>query len=276
MNKHETERPLVNLRRAYLESRYGQLHVRTAFPSTGGFDEHLPLVCLHPALHSSRSLAAFLPEIGSDRSVYACDTPGSGESDAPPQAPPLGAYAAAIGDFLDSLRLRHVDVLGVHTGAAIAAELAIARPTGVRRVVLVGVPMPSAAERETWTQAPWPAPPVEDGSHLARDWQRLLAGRGPGVSLGQLAADFAEQMHGGSAAAWSLAATYAWPGRERLPLITQQTLVLRPHDELWEATLRAQPLLKNATCEDLRDLGGGLFETAPHVVAARVRAFLDR
>ena len=274
MKNTESARPLVNLRRAYLESRYGQLHVRTAFPSTGGFDEHIPLVCLHSALRSSRSFRAFLPEIATDRSVYACDTPGSGESDPPPAAPALAAYAAAIGDFLDSLRLRQVDVVGVHTGSAIAAELAILRPQGVRRLVLVGVPMPNTVEREAFGQAPWPAVPAEDGSHLLREWQRLQAARGPGVSLEQLSEEFAEQLHGGASAAWALAATYGWPGRERLPLVTQPTLVLRPRDELWEATLRAQPLLKQATCEDLPTLGAGCFDTAPGPMAARIRRYL--
>jgi hypothetical protein len=96
------ERPIVNLRRAYFECRYGQLHVRTSFPSTGGFDEHTALVCLHEQRRSSRSFAALLPVIGTDRSVYACDTPGCGESDPPPSAPVLADNAGAIGDIHDA------------------------------------------------------------------------------------------------------------------------------------------------------------------------------
>ena len=31
----------VRTRRAYFDFRFGQLHVRTAFPTTGGFDEQV-------------------------------------------------------------------------------------------------------------------------------------------------------------------------------------------------------------------------------------------
>ncbi|MBS0395110.1 MAG: hypothetical protein JSR54_10820, partial [Proteobacteria bacterium] len=94
-----SERAVVNLRRAYFECRYGQLHVRTAFPSTGGFDEATPLVCLHEGARSGASFAALLPALGVDRSIYACDLPGCGLSDPPLAAPAVGDYAAAIGDF---------------------------------------------------------------------------------------------------------------------------------------------------------------------------------
>jgi Tol biopolymer transport system component len=33
---------IVRTRRAYFDCRFGQLHVRTAFPTTGGFDEMHP------------------------------------------------------------------------------------------------------------------------------------------------------------------------------------------------------------------------------------------
>ena len=46
----------------------------------------------------------------------------------------------AIGDALDHLRLRKVDLLGYHDGSSIAAELAVARPEQVRRVVMIGTP----------------------------------------------------------------------------------------------------------------------------------------
>ena len=129
----------VRTRRAYFDCRFGQLHVRTAFPTTGGFDEQVTLVCLHPDTSSSRWFVRFLPEIADVRSVYAPDLPGLGESD-----PSLGGgvadAAAAISDLVSDLRLREIDILGVHGGAAVALELARARPELARRLVLVGLP----------------------------------------------------------------------------------------------------------------------------------------
>jgi pimeloyl-ACP methyl ester carboxylesterase len=129
------------VRRGYFECRYGQLHVHNSMPPGGGFEEGTALLCLHGVSGSARVFREFLPLIGRDRSVYAPDLPGCGESDAPPRAAAATEYAAAIGDFLDSLRLRQVDVLGQGAGAVLATELAVARPAQVRRVVLVSVPL---------------------------------------------------------------------------------------------------------------------------------------
>ena len=129
----------VHLRKMYVDCRYGQLHLHTAFPSNGGFDERTPLVCIHPGPLSARVFRALLPDLGRERSVYAPDLPGCGESDAPEEAPKIAEYAAAVGDLLDTLRLRQVDVLGYQAGSLVAAELALARPEQVRRVVFAGI-----------------------------------------------------------------------------------------------------------------------------------------
>jgi pimeloyl-ACP methyl ester carboxylesterase len=128
----------VRTRRAYFDCRFGQLHVRTAFPTTGGFDEQVTLFCLHAEQSSSRAFARFLPEIGDVRSVYAPDLPGLGESD-PSATSSVAEAAGAVSDLADDLRLRQIDILGMHSGARVAMELAAARPELVRRLVLVAL-----------------------------------------------------------------------------------------------------------------------------------------
>ncbi len=129
----------VRTRRAYFDFQHGQLHVRTAFPTTGGFDEQVTLFCLHGDQGSSRSFAAFLPEIADVRSVYAPDLPGCGESDPSPNAS-VSEAADAVSDLARDLRLRQIDLFGMNTGAAVALELAASKPDLVRRLVLVGIP----------------------------------------------------------------------------------------------------------------------------------------
>jgi pimeloyl-ACP methyl ester carboxylesterase len=137
-SKLTTPAQAVRTRRAYFDCRFGQLHVRTAFPATGGFDEQVTLFCLHADQNSSRAFTRFLPEIAEVRSAYAPDLPGCGESD-PSPASSAGEAAAAISDLADDLRLRQIDLLGIHSGARAALELAAARPALVRRLVLAGV-----------------------------------------------------------------------------------------------------------------------------------------
>lgn len=265
----------VNLRRAYFDSRYGQLHVRTAFPNTGGFDERTALVCLHGAPYSSRTFLSLLPEIGTDRSVYAVDLPGYGDSDAPSWPPTLSDYATAIVDLLDGLRLREVDVLGVHAGAAIAAEVAIAKPQQVRRLALVGVPAFAATERDAFEREPWPAAPAEDGGHAAREWRRLAALRGPGVTLEQFAAAHADALRNGPRATYATLAALRWEANARLKLVQQPALVVRAKDSLAEQTQRAREWLPNATWRDLPQYGEGLIDVAPREFATLLREFLD-
>ena len=127
----------VRSRRAYFDCRFGQLHVRTAFPATGGFDEQTTLFCVHPSHASSRVFGGFLAAMADRRSVYAPDLPGCGESD-PAPLPGAAAAVAAIGDLARELRLQHIDVLGFLDGCDVAMELAVTAPDLLHRLVLVG------------------------------------------------------------------------------------------------------------------------------------------
>jgi pimeloyl-ACP methyl ester carboxylesterase len=130
----------IHLRKMYVDCRFGQLHMHTSFPSSGGFDELTPLICVAPPGHTGRLFRPVLRDLGRDRSVYAPDLPGSGESDAPDHALAIADFSAAFVDLIDSLRLKQVDLLGYQSGSLAAVELTIARPEQVRRVALIGVP----------------------------------------------------------------------------------------------------------------------------------------
>ena len=81
--------PAARARRGYFECRYGQLHVHHAMPRGGGFEEGTPLLCLHDLPGSGRVFTRLLPLAGEDRSVYAPDLPGFGESDGPTVRPTM-------------------------------------------------------------------------------------------------------------------------------------------------------------------------------------------
>jgi pimeloyl-ACP methyl ester carboxylesterase len=204
--------------------------------------------------------------------VYAPDLPGFGESDPPPSRPSIADYAEVLGDFLDTMRFRQIDVLGYQAGALIAAEMAIARPKQIRRVVMVSVPVLNDTERDAFRRGSWL--PAEDGSHLLTEWKRTLESYGPGVPLEVRARAFAEKLKSGVHTAWALAAAQQYASRERLALVTQSALVLRPKDDFWEATLRARELLPKARFIDLADQGNALFEATPEVVVEVTREFL--
>jgi pimeloyl-ACP methyl ester carboxylesterase len=262
------------VRRGYFECRFGQLHIHNAIPAGGGFDEATALICLHHSPLSGRIFQQLLRTMGRDRSVYAPDLPGFGGSDPPHARPAIEDYAAAVGDFCATMRFRQIDVLGFQSGSLVAAELALALPAVVRRVVLIGVPLPTEAEREAFRRAPWPAQPTPDGSYLMVEWQRTLAQREPTSGLDTLARDFAEKMHNGPNAWWGMHAALHYPARERLPQLTHSVLVVRPKDELWDQTLRARDLIPKARLVDRPEPGRDLLDRDGEDLARLLGEFL--
>lgn len=279
--KHRSRLPLpqpsvIHVRRSYAESRFGQIHLWTAYPSGGGFDERTPLVCLHHSGGSGRLFSPMLKELGNDRSIYAPDLPGHGSSDVPSSKAAVADLAGAVGDFLDSLRLRQVDIFGYQLGAALAAELAIARPQQIRRVMLWGVPAYSAQDRVTLLQNPTALGSREDGSDVVDEWRRTLERRGPGVPTTALAEDFGDRLRAGLNGVKALAAALDYSPSERLPLVKQPTLVLRLKDEFWEQAPRVRGALTNGSLLDLSDYGQGFLSAAPSRFASVAREFFDR
>ena len=166
------------LRRAYFESRHGQLHVHNAIPVGGGFDELTTLICLHGGGNTGRGFLELSRRLGRSRSVYSPDLPGKGESDGAPAALSAAAHAEAIGDFLDSMRFRQVDLLGVGTGAAVAVELALLRPKVVRKVALLGTQQPEgwrSAQRLPLLKLPLLDVPETQTAHVDRAEDKLVS-----------------------------------------------------------------------------------------------------
>jgi pimeloyl-ACP methyl ester carboxylesterase len=224
----------ARVRRGYFECRFGQLHLHNSMPPGGGFEEGTALLCIQGASGTGRVFAPFMALACRDRSGYAPDLPGLGESDPTGASPTVAEYAAALGDFIDTMRLRRLDVLSCRGGAFIAAELALARPEQIGRVVMVSVPVPQRGQRSEPAAA----------ASLSEGERRLLE------ALGQ------------------------FPARERLSRLSQKLLVLRPKDDLWEATGRIREVLPAARVLDLDLTGEALFASAPERLYEAVRDFL--
>lgn len=178
----------VSVRRSYVDSRFGQLHVTTARPTSV---VRPSVVCFHHSPHSAEVYRDFLPVLAEDRVVYAPDTPGFGMSDFPPRAPEVADYAAAMLDLIDRTGSGPLDLVGYHTGSLIAIEVALARPQRVRRLFLVCIPVIHDAERRAFEATPWPPPISEDGAHVMTEWQRSVTWRHPKMTTAQIAESFA-------------------------------------------------------------------------------------
>ncbi|MHB8815387.1 MAG: alpha/beta fold hydrolase [Steroidobacteraceae bacterium] len=256
------------VRRGYFECRYGQLHVHNAIPSGGGFEEGTPLLCLHPSSHSGRIFLRFLAIAGVGRSAFAPDLPGFGDSDPPPARAGIAEHAAAIGDFLDGMRLRQIDLLGQRFGALVAAELAATRPTQVRRLMLVSPPSATDAAQ------PRLLAPAADGSHLLEEWRRAGAYCGADAAPEAVTVELAERLRNAAQAAAVAASERGYPLRPRLAQLSVPILVLRLHDEVVANKGQVRDVPARAKLVDLPERGDSLFETAPEAAAQAIESFL--
>jgi len=153
--------------RRFVTTEHGRIH--TAIAGAG-----FPVLLLHQTPRSWDEYRDVLPLLGRDFRAIAMDTPGFGDSDRPNGAPSIELWAETALALLDALQEPRAAIVGHHTGAAIAVEMAASAPARVRALVLSACPFVDAARRakhegmrvidEVETRA--------DGAHLTELWAR--------------------------------------------------------------------------------------------------------
>jgi pimeloyl-ACP methyl ester carboxylesterase len=150
----------------FANTRYGQIH----YVEQGAGD---PVLLLHQTPRSWDEYRDVLPLLGATHRAIAPDTPGFGLSDGPADRWTIEGFAAGIVDLVDALDLGPVTLVGHHTGAVVATEIAAAAPGRVSALVLSGMPYVDSARREQVAAGRPPIDHVEraiDGSHLQQLW----------------------------------------------------------------------------------------------------------
>jgi pimeloyl-ACP methyl ester carboxylesterase len=271
----------MTMRRSYTDCRFGQLHYIHGKPARGG-DDKPPLVMLHQNPSSSVEFEPLIREMATDREVYAFDTPGNGMSDWPPQPQDMPGYAAAFSDGMTNLGLgadAPVDVFGFHTGTLLAAELAIAEPRRVGRLVISGIPYRTPEERQAQLDAIDARARISDDGkdimgQLERLWAFVVTQRDKRVPLERAATVFVEKAKPLDRYWWPYKSVWTYEFADRFPLITQPTLILQPHERLLEASTRAAELIGDVRIIELPDLRRDVFDVGADQFAAAMRKFL--
>ena len=260
--------------RQYLGSRFGQLHLRIARPSSAS--SRRPVVCFHLSPVSGAIYENLLAELGHDRVALAPDTPGYGASDGPAQPPSIEDYAATMGEMLAALAIDEVDCIGFHTGSKIALELALQRPACVRHLLLISTPIYTAEELQQMRVEFAPMAVRTDGSHLTDYWRELMRWRGPGQTPEDLMRYFGIHVSGSERRHFGHRAAFQYSTAAALPQIKQPVLVLNNNDDLQEYTRRALPLLQNGVILERADWGHGFLDLHTAEFAKIAREFFDR
>jgi pimeloyl-ACP methyl ester carboxylesterase len=96
-----------------------------------------PLLFVHGLGGCWQNWLENLPDLARDHRVIALDLPGFGASEMPSGDVSVAGYARVLEEVCDALGVSSVAVVGNSMGGFIAAELAIASPVRVQRLVLV-------------------------------------------------------------------------------------------------------------------------------------------
>ncbi len=252
-----------------------QVHHRVARPVDADAVTRPPVLCLHQSPNSSQVFVEFMGEMARDRVVYAPDTPGYGESDRPAEPPAIEDYARWLGAFSEAAGVSSYDLVGYHTGASIAVEIARQRPTHVRHLLLVGVAAFEADEVENLLANPWPRPAPLGEIHLAEEWRSSKKWQGPGQSDRSVERTFLAKLSAGPTGWWGPRAVFTYPVRERLAALAVPVTLVRPRDDLWDITPRARAARPDARWVELPDHGFGVFEAIPGRMADIAREAFD-
>ncbi len=212
--------------------------------------------------------------------TIAIDLPGFGGSDGPASPPTIADYAASMPCVLDRLDLDRADVLGHHTGALVATELAIAFPDRVGKLILNG-PVPLTPEEQAAFRADAlarekAATVIEpDGGHLSAAFQKRAAFVAGSVPLERVH-QYVLWMVSGSAPLWyGHNAAFSYDHAARMMAIAHPTLVLtNTGDIIYEQALKTMALRPDFAFVALEGGGVDVVDQLPEAWAAAVVDFL--
>jgi pimeloyl-ACP methyl ester carboxylesterase len=231
------------------------------------------VVLLHQTPRSVDEFTEVLPLLAREQRVIAIDTPGYGCSDRVPGQPSIGDYAGSVLAVLDELRVQRVCLVGHHTGAVIAVELAAGHPDRVERVALSGPVYTDAAGRAALARhfAQWRVRP--DGSHLMEKWKKLLGWCSDPALAQRVLVDL---LRAGESSEQGHFAVAAYRMEDRLPLVRCSGLLLHGRRDPFSAPERTEPLRRALGPAREAFLDAGVFapSEAPAAYAAAVLGFL--
>jgi pimeloyl-ACP methyl ester carboxylesterase len=257
--------------RRFIDVPAGTIHC--AIAGTGR-----PVLLLHQTPRSWDEYRDVLPLLAANFQAIAMDTIGFGDS----SRPPLGSdsvenWAEVAMSLADALGIGRLSVVGHHTGAAIAVEIAATYADRIDAAVLSAAPLLDANSRARNTKPPRIDNVVRrpDGSHLGELWRMRQPWYPPG-DIDLLERFVVDAVKAGARAAEGHAVVGRYVMETRLPLIRCPVLVIAPRADPY-AYPAARSVAKRIAGSLYVELEGGMVplpDQMPERFAELVKAFL--
>jgi pimeloyl-ACP methyl ester carboxylesterase len=261
---------MAEVSRSFVSVPAGTIHVAQAGSGP-------PVLLLHQTPRSWDEYRDVLPILGERFHAIAMDTIGFGDSSKPREPDTIESWAEVAVSLLDALGVARASLVGHHTGAVIATEIAASYPDRVDKLVLSAPALVDDEHRRLYGDKP-PVDEVErklDGSHLVELWSMRAPFYPPSIAL--LERFVIDALKAGDRAGGGHVVVARYGMEPKLPLITAPTLIVKPTEDPFarpEAEKLA-PLLPHARTADLP---GGMIpapDQLPEEFARLVMAFLD-
>lgn len=259
------------IRRAYADTPFGQLHHAEAGSGPG-------VLMLHQTPRSHDEFAELQPLLADGFRTIAMDMVGFGLSAPSPAPQTIETMAEAGWALLDALGVDQAVLLGHHTGAAVAQEMAVQASCRTEALVLSAMPWVDAARRARPDLGVDHAQTAEDGSHLTGLW-RLRQPYYPAGRPDLLDRFIRDALAPGVDPAEGHRAVRRYLMDERISQVTAPVLLLAPTEDPFAAA--ALPAVRRALTAarvvEVRELEGAAIpamEQRAEQVARHVREFL--
>jgi len=255
------------MKRAYIDITEGQIHYRV--DGSGR-----PLLLLHQTASHSDEYSLIIPVLAESCRVIAMDTMGYGLSDSPPVVFQIEDYARTVKEFLAALGIGRASLLGHHTGASIAVEVAAAYPELVGRLILSGCPSYEPEERKERMARYHPMQMTEDGSYILEIWNRLKT-YSPDAGAENWHRSLVPRLMAGPRGEEAHHAVFQYDEKRRLPLIKSPTLLISGTKDTFYNKLEATSrLIPNCTTRAIENAQSLVALTMPDKFAGAILEFL--
>ncbi len=157
----------MEIKRRFIDISIGSVHYYVANESS--FEvKGLPVILMPASPFSARVLNPLTQGISKNRTVFAFDHLGQGDSCSPDHpAPDISYFSKKLIECLDRLEIEKADFYGTHTGAHLVMDLAINFPNRVNKIILDGIGLPSKELKDKYINNLMKPIPID---HYGSQW----------------------------------------------------------------------------------------------------------
>jgi len=251
----------MTVTRTYYSGDLGQVHARVA-----GDPKNPTLLLLHQVPSTSEMFEAIMLPLGEHFYCIAPDMPGFGMSPKIAECT-VSAFSVHLWGALAQVVRTPMHIVGHHTGTALAVEIAVRYPEAVKSLALSGPALLSDEMKAILPSKAAPIPQQDDGGHVDIMWQRIR-GKDDSVHPDVTSREVKSALEIGDLYLDTYNAVIDYPFEEKLREISPPSLVFAgTEDVLHYAVDPTFSAIKNAKKQELKGLGGYLFDTHPNEVA---------